>query len=202
MLGEATSSHTFLFADLVGFTALADAEGDDRAADVALELYSRVRGLLPAFAAEELKTLGDGLLIRCDGAAAGLALGVRIVSELEDVPGFPPVRVGVHCGPAVARDGEWYGRAVNVAARLCTAAAGGEVLVSERTVDAAGPHPRIELGEPRLHWLRNVSEPIPARLAAAAPAHPCAFRARLVPRLRRPLARGTDVSLATPGGGS
>lgn len=63
------SEHTFLFADLVGFTALTDAEGDDRAAEVALGLYERVRALLHEYGAEELKTLGDGVLLRCGEAA-------------------------------------------------------------------------------------------------------------------------------------
>src|SRR4051794_3467080 len=178
----ADREHTFLFADLVGFTALTDAEGDDRAAEVALSLYERVRGLLPSHGAEELKTLGDGLLLRCDEAGPGIRLAVGIVEELEAIPGFPPVRVGVHAGPAVQREGEWYGRTVNVAARLCTAAAGGEVLVSERTRDAAGRLSRIEFGERRLHWLRNVTEPIAAHAAEAAPARASGFLPSLAAR--------------------
>jgi adenylate cyclase len=160
------AQHTFLFADLVGFTALTDAEGDDRAADVALGFYERVRALLPRYRAEELKTLGDGVALRCDRAANGIALAVRIVDELGSLPGFPPVRVGVHTGPAVQRQGEWYGRTVNVAARLCSAAGGGEVLVSEQACGIAGRLPKVEFGERRLHWLRNVTEPIAAHVAS------------------------------------
>lgn len=163
----ASSEHTFLFADLVGFTALTDAEGDDRAAEVALALYERARQLAPRYAAEELKTLGDGVVLRCDRAEGGIELAVRLVEELDSIPGFPPLRVGVHTGPAVKRDGEWYGRTVNVAARLCSAASGGQVLASERAIGAAGRLPKIELGERRLHWLRNVTEPIAAHVASA-----------------------------------
>ena len=164
---DAGAQHTFLFADLVGFTALTDAEGDDRAADVALGLYDCVRGLLPGYRAQELKTLGDGVVLRCDQAADGIALAVRIVESLESTPEFPPVRIGVHTGPAVERQGEWYGRTVNVAARLCSAAGGGEVLVSESTCAAAGQLGTVEFGERRLHWLRNVTEPIAAHVASA-----------------------------------
>lgn len=170
--------HTFLFADLVGFTALTDAEGDDRAADVALGLYERVRRLLPDFGAEELKTLGDGVVLRCAAAADGIALALRLVDELEAIPDFPPVRVGVHSGPAVQREGEWYGRTVNVAARLCSAAAGGEVLVSEQARADAGKLRKVEFGERRLHWLRNVTQPIAAHVAAAS-AHNCPITPRL-----------------------
>lgn len=182
------AEHTFLFADLVGFTALTDSEGDDRAADVALGLYERVRRLLPRYRAEELKTLGDGVALRCDQAADGIALGVQIVEELDSTPGFPPVRVGVHTGPAVQRQGEWYGRTVNVAARLCSAAGGGEVLVSEQACGAAGRLPRVEFGERRLHWLRNVTEPIAAHVASA--------RARA--RLRSLVGRFSPRGASTP----
>ncbi|MGH2954196.1 MAG: adenylate/guanylate cyclase domain-containing protein [Solirubrobacterales bacterium] len=173
------AEHTFLFADLVGFTALTDAEGDDRAADVALGLYERVRGLLPRYGGEELKTLGDGVALRCDDAANGIALAVRLVEELEALPAFPPVRVGVHTGPAVQRQGEWYGRTVNVAARLCSAAAGGEALVSEQACGAAARLPKVELGERRLHWLRNVTEPIAAHVASPRSVPACAIARRL-----------------------
>jgi class 3 adenylate cyclase len=57
---------------------------------------------------------------------------------------------------------------VNLASRLCAAAAGGQVLASDRTVAAAGRLREVELGEQRLHWLKNVTEPVAA--------HPVALR--------------------------
>jgi adenylate cyclase len=160
--------HTFLFTDLVGFTALAAAEGDDRAAEVALEFYARVRRLLPDHCAEEIKTIGDALMLRCDDPADAVRLGLRIISDLEAVPGFPVARVGVHTGSAVTRDGDWYGTTVNVAARLCSAAGAGSVLVSETTCRAAGRMRKIELGESHLHWLKNLTDPVGARLVSEA----------------------------------
>jgi adenylate cyclase len=162
----AGASHTFLFTDLVGFTALTAAEGDDRAADVALEFYDRVRPLLIRHRAEEVKALGDALMLRSEDPAAAVNLGIEIVETLERVDGFPPVRVGIHTGPAVSRAGDWYGTTVNVAARLCAAAGGGEVLVGEATAEAAGAVPGAELGDRRMHWLKNVTEPVSARLAS------------------------------------
>jgi adenylate cyclase len=158
--------HTFLFTDLVGFTALTFSQGDDRAADVAGELYERVRRLLPEHGGEEVKTLGDGVMLRCERPAGAIHLGLGLMRHLEEVPGFPPVRVGMHTGPAVHRDGDWYGTTVNVAARLCAAAGGGEVLVSEHTCEAAERLGDVELSEPRLHWLRNLSQPVGARVAS------------------------------------
>jgi class 3 adenylate cyclase len=116
------TSHTFVFADLVGFTALADVEGDDRALEVALELQRRVARMLEGHGAEQVKTIGDGVMLRCNQPDAAIRLGLRMVTELGREPGFPPVRVGIHTGPALANGGDWYGRTVNVAARLCAVA--------------------------------------------------------------------------------
>jgi class 3 adenylate cyclase len=80
------------------------------------------------------------------------------------------LRIGVHTGTAVLRDGDWYGSAVNVASRLCSAAGGGEVLVSDTTRGAAGELEGIELGDRPLHWLKHVPEPVIAWPAAASPA--------------------------------
>ena len=163
------AGHTFLFTDLVGFTALTAERGDDHGADVAIAFYDRVRPLLDEHGAEEVKTLGDGMMLRAPNPRAGIELGVAIISETERIPGFPPVRVGVHHGTAVERNGDWYGNTVNVASRLCSAASGGEVLVSDEAAQQAGRLPRVGFGRRRLHWLKNVSRPIHAQVAA-----PCA----------------------------
>jgi len=121
-----TRARTFLVADLVGFTALAELEGDDRALEVALALQRRVRDLLAEHTGEQVKAIGDGLMLHCDEPQAAIRLGLRLVDELAGERGFPPVRVGIHTGPALANDGDWYGRTVNVAARLCVVAPAGK----------------------------------------------------------------------------
>lgn len=176
------SEHTFVFTDLVGFSALTELEGDDRGADVALSFYAAVRRLLDRHGAAEVKTLGDGLMLRCSDPASAIELGLRIVDELEAVPGFPAVRVGMHTGPAVLRDGDWYGMTVNVAARLCAAAGGDEVLVSEATRRAAGRLRKVQLEAPRLHWLKNVTEPVSASPARARGCPGDSIRARIAAR--------------------
>jgi adenylate cyclase len=66
----------------------------------------------------------------------------------------------MHTGPAVERAGDWFGAAVNLAARVSGAAAGGEVLVTEATREAAGEVEEIALIERGRQSLRNVSEPV------------------------------------------
>jgi len=164
----AGDAHTFLFMDLVGFTALTAEQGDDSAAEVALRLYAHVRRLLPAHRGEEIKTIGDAMMIRCEDPKRAVDLGLRISEQIGDHSGFPPVRIGVHTGSAVCRDGDWYGNGVNVASRLCSAAGGGEVLVSDAAREAAGAPDHIDFGARRLHWLKNVPEPVAARSASRA----------------------------------
>jgi adenylate cyclase len=194
------SIHTFLFADLVGYTALAELEGDGRALEVALALHHRVGGLLDEHRAEQVKTIGDGLMLRCDEPGDAVQLGLRLTDELAREDDFPPVRVGVHTGPALASGGDWYGRAVNVAARLCATAPGGEVMVSEDTREAAGSLDGVDWGQRELHWLRNISQPIAAYAAARSP-EPIQEPRRLITALTagsrwRALARGCPVNLA------
>jgi adenylate cyclase len=162
----AATAQTFLFMDLVGFTALTAEHGDDNAAEVALRLYAYVRELLPEHSGEEIKTIGDAMMIRCPNPHRGVELGLRISEQLGEDRDFPPVRIGLHTGSAVSRDGDWYGNAVNVASRLCSAAGGGEVLVSDATREAAGCARRFDYGERRLHWLKNVPDPVAARPVA------------------------------------
>jgi adenylate cyclase len=158
------AEHTFLFCDLVGFTALTDAEGDERAAAVAAALHDHVRDLAAPHDAEVVKAMGDAAMIRTDSAAAAVEMALSLVERVETDRALPPIRVGVHRGPAVSRDGDWFGRTVNVASRLCSVAAGGEVLVSESTLSDLDGLPSITVGERRLHWLKNVTEPVAARV--------------------------------------
>jgi class 3 adenylate cyclase len=122
-----------------------------------------VEPLAARHGAEVVKRLSDGVMLRCGDAQRAVRLSLEIVAEQSP---RVPVRVGVHTGPAVERGGDWYGTTVNVAARLCAAAGGGEVLISQATREAAGRLRRLEVGEERLHWLKNLSEPVAACVVA------------------------------------
>lgn len=173
--------------DLVGFTTLTAERGDSDAADVAQSLYREVRGLLARHEAEEIKTIGDAMMLHCKDPAAGINLGVRIVERIRASIAIPPVRVAVHTGTAVHRDGDWYGNGVNVAARLCSIAGGDEVIVSDDARAAAGSLDDLQFEERQLHWLKNVPEPVITWSASAADRPPFNLTGaltRLAPRLR------------------
>lgn len=154
------SEHTFLFADLAGFTALTEAHGDEHAADLVGEFSDRVRGWLADGGGGDAKTIGDAVMLRCPAAAGAVELGLKIVEEVYDLPGFPVVCVGMHFGSAVERDGDWFGAAVNLAARVSAAAGGGDVLLTEATREAAGPLEGIELSKLGPRRFKNVGEPV------------------------------------------
>jgi adenylate cyclase len=71
----------------------------------------------------------------------------------------------MHTGPAVEREGDWFGATVNLAARVSAAAAGGEALVTAATRDAAGQLAGMELRERGRWTFRNVTEPVPVYAA-------------------------------------
>jgi adenylate cyclase len=160
-----SAAQTFLFADLSGFTALTEAHGDEQAADLVGGFCGAVRRLLAAHQAQEVKTIGDALMLRSADAAAAIRLGLCIVQDVGAQHGFPLVRVGMHTGPAVERGGDWFGAAVNLAARVSAAAAGGEALVTAATRDAAGELAGMELRERGRWTFRNVTEPVPVYAA-------------------------------------
>lgn len=148
-----------MFADLAGYTALTQAHGDERAADIAQNFCVRVRDLLSEHGAEQIKTIGDEVMARVDEPEHAVRLGLRIVAELAG-HGAPPVRVGMHTGPAVEREGDWYGGSVNLASRIAGAAKAGEVLLSSATVAALPAGIEIEL-EPRgSRWFKNIPEKV------------------------------------------
>lgn len=164
----ADSEATFLFADLAGFTALTEAHGDEDAAELVAQFEARVTVLLADHEAELVKSIGDAVMVRCRDPVLAIRLGVRIVDEVGRHHGFPSVRVGMHMGPALERNGDWFGATVNLAARVSGIAAGGEVLLTQATRQAAGELEGIDLEERGRRTLRNVAEPVTLYTARSA----------------------------------
>ena len=135
---EAEIAHTFFFADLAGFTALTEAMGDTDATDLAHDFYRAVAELAAVHDAQVVKLLGDAVMVRAEDAARAIELALAIVHDVGGRHFFPTVRIGIHSGAAIERDGDWFEATVNLAARVAAQAAGGEVLLTEATRHAAG----------------------------------------------------------------
>lgn len=163
---NAASEHTFLFADLAGYTAFTERVGDDAAADVAVAFQAAARHVAAQCGCEVIKNLGDAVMIHGSDATRVVALALRLRRELLGEGWCPPLRMGVHSGTAVQRGGDWYGSTVNVAARVADAAAAGEILLSMATrerIARAG----VTFADRGARSLRNVTTPL-ALFAAAA----------------------------------
>jgi adenylate cyclase len=123
--------------------------------------------MMPEYGGEEVKAIGDALLVRFGDAEQALHLASRLVNDYAVRHGGLGVRVGVHTGTAVERDGDWFGAAVNVAARVADVAEPGEVLVTAETREAA---PAFVTLEPRgRREFKNVREPVELFAIAAEP---------------------------------
>jgi adenylate cyclase len=135
------------FLDITGYTRLTEEKGDEAAADLAARLATLVRRCSHAHGGQPVKWLGDGVMFYfrepADAVPAALDM-VKVVGS----HGLPPAHVGIHAGPVVFQEGDYFGRTVNIAARIAEYARPGEVLVSQEVVDAAdgGPVTFTEIG--------------------------------------------------------
>ena len=152
--------HTFLFADVAGFTALTESHGDEAALQLMLSFCGDVDALLDDYEGERVKMLGDALMIRLADPVGGVKLALRITGGRMGEHGWPAVCVGVHHGRAIEHEGDWFGGAVNLAARLAGQARSGEVLLSSGTRELIGEPAGIRFRYFGDRRLRNVSRPI------------------------------------------
>jgi adenylate cyclase len=135
------------FADLAGYTRLTEEIGEEKAVDVVDHFVRAVELTLPDDA-RLVKTIGDEVMVVCpDGAELALwAVGFQ-----ELYTERPRPRIGIHCGDVLYRDGDYYGREVNLAARVVARAGASEVLVTRPIVALAEGQLGFErVGEVRL----------------------------------------------------
>ncbi len=143
------------FADLAGYTRMTEEQGDEEAVAAVEGFVEAVEHTLPE-GARIIKTIGDEVMVvGADPAElTDWAVGFQQLYDERPLP-----RIGIHFGETLYRDGDYYGREVNLAARVAARAAGREVLVTRPVVESAGPHLRFErIGEVRLKGFSDVTE--------------------------------------------
>jgi adenylate cyclase len=123
---------TLCFIDLTGFTRYTEEEGDLEALDVVENFVETVEATMP-LEATIVKTIGDEVMVVSPDAASLTEWAVEL---LDRFPRRPQPRVGIHCGEAVYRDGDYFGSQVNLAHRVVSRALAGEVLVTDRVAEA------------------------------------------------------------------
>jgi len=118
------------FLDLTGYTALTEERGDEAGADLADRLATLVHEAAQPHGGHPVKWLGDGVMFYFPEPRAAVLTGLDLV---EQTPAVVDVRarVGINAGGVIFRDGDYFGRTVNVASRIADYARPGEVLVSD-----------------------------------------------------------------------
>jgi adenylate cyclase len=146
------------FADLSGYTKLTEQAGDDRAAEVSLTLAQVMSEVAAAHRGEVVKMLGDGVFFHFRDPADAVRASLEVV-ERAGPRGLPPAHVGVNAGPMIYDEGDYFGRTVNIAARIAAQASANQVFVGEDlvgTVHPSGFH-LIEVGP---FQLKGITHPV------------------------------------------
>jgi adenylate cyclase len=138
------------FADIVGWTELSQEIEEADIGTVADRLASLTTDILRP-PVRVVKMIGDAAMLVSPAVGPLLDAALDLVDAAEADPEFPQLRAGLASGLAISRWGDWYGRPVNLASRVCSRARPGTVLVADSVVDACGDAYRFSpAGEKRL----------------------------------------------------
>jgi len=124
------------FLDITGYTRLTQERGDAAAADLAAAVARMVRRSSIDHGGKPIKWLGDGVMFYFREPASGVASALEMLDGLA-AAGLPPAHVGLHAGPVIFQEGDYFGATVNVSARIADYARPGEVLVSREVAGAS-----------------------------------------------------------------
>ena len=155
------------FLDLAGFTRLTEERGDRAAAALAASLADLVERVSLPHGGQPVKWLGDGVMFHFKRPGQAVVAALEMVERTPQA-GLPPAHVGLHAGPVVFQDGDYFGRTVNLAARIAGHAGPGQVLVTDQVVaECADGTVAFEPIGPVA--LKGVADPVPLHRAHQAP---------------------------------
>ncbi|MDQ1467937.1 MAG: hypothetical protein QOH10_2352, partial [Actinomycetota bacterium] len=162
-----TATVTVLMNDIVDSTALRVSLGDDRADALFADLVARWRRCLLEHEGQEIKGMGDGLLVIFRSAADAVACGIAMQQAVyamnrERGDTAVQIRVGVSAGEAAEDEGDWHGTPVVEAARLCGAADAGQVLVADVVRALVGSRGDLRFDDGASYDLKGLPEPFRA----------------------------------------
>ena len=143
------------FADLAGYTRFTEEEGDEEALSLVERFTEGVTDTLPDDA-RVIKTIGDEVMVVGSDIRALVDWAVGFVSLFSE---RPEPRIGVHWGTSIYRDGDYYGREINLASRVVARARGGEVLVTDTVMDAVQDEPHLSFEQIGQVKLKGFDEP-------------------------------------------
>jgi adenylate cyclase len=152
------------FLDLAGYTRLTEERGDRAAAALVTSLADLVERVSLPHGGQPVKWLGDGVMFHFKVPAQAVVAALEMVERTPGA-GLPPAHVGLHAGPVVFQDGDYFGRTVNLAARIAGHAGPGQVLVTDQVV-AECPGGAVAFEPIGPVPLKGVSDPVTLYRAA------------------------------------
>jgi len=157
-----------MFVDLVSFTPLAEAMGDVRAAEILDRFGAMTRRAVQRCHGRIVKQIGDAFMIVFSECYSAVSCGLELEEKASAEAQFPPVRVGLHWGPVLYREGDYIGSNVNIASRLVEEAHRHQFLLTDEVRRRAKTYEGVEfvrLGRRRLKGLAAEVEVFEARAA-------------------------------------
>ena len=160
-----TEVRTFLIADIRGYTRYSQEHGDEAASRLAQRFAALVRESIAEHQGELLELRGDEALCIFESARIALVAAVALQRSFRQPPegeGALPLGVGIglDAGEAIPTEGGYRGRALNVAARLCSMAKPGEALASETVAALAGRDERFRFAPRRAARVKGIDAPV------------------------------------------
>lgn len=142
------------FADLVGFTRLANRIEEHELAEVIERFNERAADVVAEGAGRVVKMLGDEVMFVSSDPTAAARTALALVHEVGDHDGIPPLRAGVAAGPVILRHGDVFGAPVNLAHRLVDVARPGTVVIDEGVAQACTD--AVDLNTQRIPGVRRL----------------------------------------------
>jgi adenylate cyclase len=158
------------FLDITGYTRLTEERGDEAAAEIAGMMSRIVQRTSTSHGGRPIKWLGDGVMFHFSEPGPGVIAALDMVEGIASAA-LPPAHVGLHTGPVLFQEGDYFGRTVNTASRIADYARPGEVVVSQEVVDAADATPAsfAEIGPVQLKGLSEALRLFTAHRDARTP---------------------------------
>jgi adenylate cyclase len=155
------------FLDLSGYTRLTEERGDAAAAELAARLSRLVQKTSGEHGGKPVKWLGDGVMFHFRDPGPGVVAALEMVEGAREAS-LPAAHVGLHSGPVLFQEGDYFGRTVNVAARIADYARQNEVLVSDDVVAASEDVPGVAFEAIGPVELKGVTEVVSLHVARRA----------------------------------
>lgn len=147
------------FIDVTGYSRHTEEQGDESAAELAGRVARLVQRVSAEHGGRTVKWLGDGLMVYHPDIAGAVEAALDLQDEMGQEQ-LPPAHIGIHAGPVIFQEGDYFGRTVNTAARIAAHAGAGTILASEAVAVATGTNAGVAFDPIGPVDLKGLFEPL------------------------------------------